>query len=190
VSAPVRVMVEAGKKKRSVAVAFDWPGWDRSGRTEAEALHVLETYRPRYARVAERAGLGEPFAAAGDLEVVERVPGLGMTDFYGLSMRSATPEHDQMSEAECERKLALLRAAWATFDDAAARVSPDLRRGPRGGGRERDEIVRHVNGAEIVEFAPKVGVRTPLDAREDPRRLRAHREALVEAIRDSNARNA
>lgn len=183
-------MVEAGKKKRSVAVAFDWPGWDRSGRTEAEALHILETYRPRYARVAERAGLGEPFAAAGDLEVVERVPGLGMTDFYGLSMRSATPEHDQMSEAECERKLALLRAAWATFDDAAARVSPDLRRGPRGGGRERDEIVRHVNGAEIVEFAPKVGVRTPLDAREDPRRLRAHREALVEAIRDSNARDA
>jgi hypothetical protein len=25
----IRVMVERGKKKRVVAVAFDWPGWDR-----------------------------------------------------------------------------------------------------------------------------------------------------------------
>ena len=189
-SEPIRVMVEAGKKKRSVAVAFDWPGWDRSAKTEAEALDVLEAYRPRYARVANRAGLGEAFAATGDLAVVERIPGLGMTDFYGLSMRSATPEHEQMSEAECERKLGLLRASWAAFDHAASRVSAELRKGPRGGGRERDEIVRHVNGAEIFEFAPKVGVRTPLDAREDPERLRAHREAFVEAIRDYNERDA
>ena len=189
-SDPIRVMVEAGKKKRSVASAFDWPGWDRSGKTEAEALAVLETYRPRYATVADLAGLASAFAGAGELQVVERVPGLGMTDFYGLSMRSATPEYDQMSEAECERKLALLRAAWATFDDAASRVSAELRKGPRGGGREREQIVRHVNGAEIFEFAPKVGCRTPLEAREDPERVRAHREAFVEAIRDYNARDA
>lgn len=186
----VRVMLEIGKKKRSVAVAFDWPGWDRSGRTEAEALAVLERYRPRYARVARLAGLDDAFAAAGELDVVERVPGLGMTDFYGLSMRSATPEHEQMSAAECERKLALLRASWTYFDAVAARVSPELRKGPRGGGRERDEIVRHVNGAEMVEFGPKVEVRTPLEARDDPERIRAHREALVEAIRDYNARDA
>ena len=29
----------------------------------------------------------------------------------------------------------LLRACWAYFDDVAARVSPEMRRGPRGGGR-------------------------------------------------------
>jgi hypothetical protein len=186
----VRVMIEIGKKKRTVASAFDWPGWDRSGKTEEQALEVLETYRPRYAKVAELAGLGDAFHAAGPLEVVERQPGLGMTDFYGLSMRSATAEHEQMSDAECERKLALLRAAWAYLDAVAARVSSELRKGPRGGGRERDEIVRHVNGAELFEFAPKVGVRTPLDARDDPERLRAHRETLVAAIRDYNARDA
>ena len=185
----VRVMIEIGKKKRSVAVAFDWPGWDRSGRTEAEALAVLESYRPRYAKVAELAGLGEAFAKAGPLEVVERRPGIGMTDYYGLSMVSATAEHDQMSDAECERKLALLRAAWDTFDRTAASVSAELRKGPRGGGRDRDLIIRHVNGAEIVEFGQKVGVRTPLDARDDPERLRAHREALVAGIRDYNARD-
>ena len=55
-------MVERGKKKRSVAVAFDWPGWDRSGKTEVAALAVLESYRPRFATVAARAGLGDAFS--------------------------------------------------------------------------------------------------------------------------------
>ena len=106
------------------------------------------------------AGLSEEFGAAGGLSVVERVEGIGMTDYYGVSGRAAGPEQEQMTEAECERKVALLRASWTYFDDVAARVSPELRKGPRGGGREKDEIVRHVNGAEIAEFATKVGVRT------------------------------
>ena len=113
-----------------------------------------------------------------------------MTDFYGVSGRTAAPEYEPMNEAECERKVALLRACWAYFDDVASRVSPELRKGPRGGGRDRDRIVRHANGAEIDEFAKKVGVITPLDAREDPVALRAHRDAFCEAIREHNARGA
>ena len=81
----IRVMVERGKKKRTVASAFDWSGWDRSGRTEEDALRVLESYRPRYAKVAALAGLSDEFGAAGDLTVVERVEGIGMTDYYGVS---------------------------------------------------------------------------------------------------------
>jgi hypothetical protein len=189
-TASIRVMVERGKKKRTVACAFDWSGWDRSGKTEDDALRVLESYRPRYAKVAALAGLSDEYGAAGELTVVERLEGIGMTDYYGLSGRPAEPEKDQMSESECERKVALLRAAWTYFDDVAARVSPELRKGPRGGGRERDEIVRHVNGAEIAEFAKKVGVRTPLDARLDPDALRAHRDAFSAAIRETNARGA
>ena len=46
---PVRIMLEQGKKKRVVACAFDWPGWDRSAKTEDDALRVLTVYRPRYA---------------------------------------------------------------------------------------------------------------------------------------------
>jgi len=38
----IRVMIERGKKKRVVAVAFDWPGWDRSAKTEEGALQVLD----------------------------------------------------------------------------------------------------------------------------------------------------
>ena len=120
----IRIMVERGKKKRSVACAFDWPGWDRSGRTEEAALEVLESYRGRYAQVAERAGLADAFGRAGTFEVVERVPGIGMTDFYGVSGVPATPERDQMSDAECERKIALLQASWTHLDETAARVSP------------------------------------------------------------------
>jgi hypothetical protein len=93
-----------------------------------------------------------------------------------------------MTDAECERKLSLLRASWSTFDDFAARVSPELRKGPRGGGRELGQIIRHVNGAEIDEFAPKVGVKVPLETRDDAEALRAYREAFVEAIRDHHAR--
>ncbi len=189
-SDPVRVMVEQGKKKKTVASAFDWPGWDRSAKSEDDALAVLATYRQRYATVAQRAGLADEFGAAGELAVVERLDGTGMTDFYGLSARSAGPEYEQMSEAECERKIALLRACWAYFDDVASRVSPELRKGPRGGGRDTERIVRHTNGAEIDEFAKKVGVITPLDARQNPVELSAHRDAFCEAIREHNARGA
>jgi hypothetical protein len=184
----IRVVVELGKKKRVVASAFEWSGWGRSAKTEDDALRVLAAYRPRYAKVAALAGLADEFGTTGELAVVERVAGNGMTDYYGVSGMPAEPELEQMSEAACERKIALLRASWTYFDDVAAGASPELRKGPRGGGRERDEIMRHVNGAEIHEFATKVGVRTPLEARLDPDALRAHREAFCVAIREFNAR--
>jgi hypothetical protein len=187
-TAPVRVMLEQGKKKRVVACAFDWPGWDRSARTGHDVLAVLAAYRPRYARVAELAGYGAVFAATGGFEVVERLDGIGMTDYYGVSGRAATPEHEPMTDAEFERKLALLQASWRTFDDFAARVSAELRKGPRGGGRERDHIIRHVNGAEIDEFAPKVGVKVPLETRLDAEALHAYRNDFVAAIREHHDR--
>lgn len=186
----IRVLVEFGKKKRTVGIALDWPGWDRSGKSEEDALRVLAAYRPRYAKVAALAGLADEFGAAGKFAVVERLQGIGMTDYYGMSGRWTEPEQEQMSEAACERKIALLQASWATFDAVAARVSPELRKGPRGGGRERDEIVRHANGAEIYEFARKVGVRVPLETRQDPDKLREYREAFCSGIREFNARGA
>ena len=185
----IRVMVERGRKKPvAVAIAFDWPGWDRNGKSEEDALKVLAAYRPRYAKIAKLAGLAGEFRATGEMTVVERLEGVGMTDFYGLSYKSAAPEYEPMSHAACERKIALLRASWTYFDGVASRVSAELRKGPRGGGRDRDKIVRHANGAEIHEFAKKVGINTPLEAREHPDQLRAHREAFCAAIRDYNAR--
>jgi hypothetical protein len=140
--------------------------------------------------VAALASLGDEFSATGEPAVVERLEGTGMTDFYGLSARSAGPEYEQMGEDACERKIALLRACWTYFDDVASRVTPELRSGPRGGGRDRDRIVRHANGAEIDEFAKKVGVIRPVEIRDDPDELRAYRDAFCEAIREHNARGA
>jgi len=188
-AARIRVMVEQGKK-RVVAVALDWPGWNRSGKSEEEALQVLAAYRPRYAKVAELAGLAGEFRAAGKLAVVERRKGTGMTDFYGLSYGSAASDHEPLSSAACERKLALLRASWTYFDDVASSVSAELRKGPRGGGRDRDTIVRHTNGTEVQDFAMKVGLNPPPDAWRRPKDLRAHRDAFCAAIRDYNARAA
>jgi hypothetical protein len=189
----IRVMIELGRKKPvavAVAVAFDWPGWERSGTSEDDALRVLATYHRRYAGVAEIAGLADEFGRASDAVVVEHLEGIGMTDFYGLSMRAAGPEEEQMSDAACGRKIALLRACWTYFDDVASRVSAELRKGPRGGGRDRDRIVQHVNNVEIGDFARKVGVITPPEAWQDPDALRAHREAFCAAIREYNARAA
>jgi hypothetical protein len=43
----IRVMVERVTKKRTVASVFDWSGWDRSGKTEEEALHLSLGISPR-----------------------------------------------------------------------------------------------------------------------------------------------
>ncbi|MGH9055934.1 MAG: DUF6788 family protein [Acidimicrobiales bacterium] len=40
-----------------------------------------------------------------------------------------------------------------------------------------------MNGAEIDEFAPKVGVKMPLETRDDAKALRAYREAFVDATK-------
>ena len=53
----LRVILEIGKKRRVVAAAMDWPGLDRWGTSEEDALAKLAKYLPRYAGVAERAGM-------------------------------------------------------------------------------------------------------------------------------------
>jgi hypothetical protein len=184
----VRTVVEHGTKdKRSVAFSLDWPGWSRGAKTGALALETLEAYRERYRPVASLAGLAAEFDAAGPLEVVEDKVGTGSTDFWGISFSPAAAEQDPMGEAELERGITLLRGCWAFFDGVAARVSPEMRMGPRGGGRDRDTIIRHTIRNESEEFAKKVGLRVPERAAMTPDGLRQHRAAYVEAMRAYNA---
>jgi hypothetical protein len=184
----VRVMTEHGPKgKRVVVCAIDWPGWSRGAKTEDTALDVLESYRERYRPVAEAAGLASEFDAAGGLEIVERIEGSGSTDFWGISFSSGTHEQGPMSEAELERKTALLQASWTFFDDVSNRVSAELRKGPRGGGRDRDQIISHTFGTEREMFGKKIGVLTPPGVMLTPDGLREHREAYINAIRAYNA---
>ena len=184
---PVRTVVQHGPKDKKVAAfAIDWPGWGRGAKTPDEAVELLEAYRDRYRPVASLAGLKSEFDAVGDLEIVEDHVGVGSTDFWGISFAPSSFEQEPMPEDELERKLKLLLAAWRFFDDVGARVSSEMLKGPRGGGRSRDEIVRHVLRNEQVDLVRRVGVTAPSEPR-TPDGLRAHRGDYLAALRDYNA---
>lgn len=170
-----------------MAFSLDWPGWSRGAKTAEIALDTLESYRGRYRPVAVLAGMESEFDAAGALDIVEDMIGAGSTDFWGISFLPSSTEHGPMEEAEFERGITLLRACWAFFDGVAARVSPEMRKGPRGGGRDRDQIIRHTIRNESEEFAKQVGLRIPEYAALTPEGLLAHRATYVEAMRAYNA---
>ena len=186
---PVRTVVEHGTKdKKSVAFSLDWPGWSRGAKSAELALETLEAYRDRYRPIAGIAGMLAEFDSAGPLEIVEERVGTGSTDFWGISFSPSSTEHGPMDQAELERKLTLLRASWSFFDEVAARVSREMRKGVRGGGRMRDEIIRHVIRVESLDHAKQVGVGEEDDGTAlTPAGLRQHREAYVAGIRDYNA---
>jgi hypothetical protein len=186
-SGTLRVILEVGKKRKVVAGAMDWPGLDRWGTSEDDAVERLLTYIPRYADVAGRAGRDKEFTTAGDVEIVERVPGSSSTDFWGIAHVPSQIERDVLSPADLERRLDLLRACWGYFDDVAARISGHLRPGARSAGRTRDQIIRHVYINEPEQFSRKVEVRTPPEDVMTSAGLATHRQAYLDAIRAYNA---
>jgi hypothetical protein len=147
------VYLEIGQKK-TFAGALAWRGWSRSGRDEAAALQALLAYGPRYERVLQGTGLG--FQAPADVsafKVSERLEGNATTDFGAPGL---APAYDArpVDEAEGQRLQAVLEACWQAFDAAVkAAVGQELRKGPRGGGRELEGIIRHVLGAEAGYLA-------------------------------------
>jgi hypothetical protein len=184
----VHTVIERGPKgKRSVAFGIDWPGWSRGAKSAELALETLESYRERYRPVARLAQMAREFDAAGPLEIVEDRIGNTSTDFWGISFSPSEAEQGPMGDSELERGITLLRACWAFFDSVAARVSAEMRKGPRGGGRDRDQIIRHTIRTESEHFAKQVGLRIPEGAALTPDGLLQHREAYVGAMRAYNA---
>jgi len=185
-SEQLRVLIEeAPKGKRWVAIAADWPGLERNGKSEAEAVDKLRAYIPRYLSVAKRARLGAELERQQDVKVVARHTGTGSTDFWGISFAPSAEDRERGDDATFERRLLLLQAAWAEFDEIAGHVSPELRPGPRGGGRTRDEIIGHVLRVESLDFAKRVKVPEPdpWDTLLPAKGRAAHRDAFVEAMR-------
>jgi hypothetical protein len=173
---PLRVYLEVAPK-RSFACALDWPGWCRSGRTPDAAVDALVGYRDRYAAIATRAGLR---LTVGRVDVVEEVAGDASTEF-GVPGAVGPGDDTPWGRGELRRHLALLEAAWQALDGAVAAAPPELRKGPRGGGRDRDAIYAHVVDAEDA-YARKAGVRMRATAT-DRVAVTARRVALVEALR-------
>ena len=183
----IRVTLETGLRgKKVVAVAPDWPGLERGAKTGEQAIERLRSYIPRYSQVAKLAEMEAEFDTVRNLSVVEQYPGTGSTDFWGISFAFSSIDRQAMSSEALARELTLMRACWAFFDDVRSRVSADMQKGPRGGGRDRDQIVRHTLATE-QDWATKLGVRTPEGAMLTAEGLNAHRAAYCEAIRAFHA---
>jgi hypothetical protein len=149
----IDVYLEIGKK-RTFAGAIDWPGWCRIGRDEGSALQALVDYGPRYARILSATPLGfQPPAATSALVVVEQLEGNATTDF-GAPAVAPSSDTRPVDDAELQRFQTLLQACWRAFDATVqAAAGKELRKGPRGGGRDLEEIVRHVLDADVGYLA-------------------------------------
>jgi hypothetical protein len=168
----VEVTVEAIDKKVFVS-ALEWPGWSRSGKTEELAVESLLGHARRYAKVAKAAGLD--FDADGiEVEAVERDAGDASTSF-GVPGAIGKADRRPVSAAEAERLAAIVEAAWAVFDRVAAKAPESLRKGPRGGGRDRTKIVEHVNGSD-EGYATVMGIKGIDD-------VARRRKAVLEVLR-------
>jgi hypothetical protein len=174
----LEIGIERGTKK-AFAWALDWPGWCRSGKDPELAQAALLAAAPRYAVVADAAGLA--FPATVDLEVVETVTGDGGTDF-GVPSRITDLDRRPVSAAEAERLARIVEASWTVFERVAAAAPAELRKGPRGGGRDRDKVIEHVDGADDA-YAGVMGVTPRSTDRTVPGAVEAMRAAMLDVLR-------
>ena len=178
-AAPTPVYLEVGAKK-VFACAVDWPGWARAARTEEDALEALASYVPRYRVVADAAGVRFPKSVASSFDVVERLEGNATTDF-GAPDKVANVDRTPASAAQARRMASLLESSWSVFDDVVASAPATLRKGPRGGGRDRDKIVQHVIESEI-SYSRALGLRGRRPSWDDADAVAAFRTELLDRL--------
>jgi hypothetical protein len=140
----IKVFVETGKK-RVFSGAIDWPGWSRGGKDEETALQALIDYGPRYAEVLKRKDLDfQPPSDTSTLKVIERNAGNATTDFGAPAVELAA-DAEPVDQLDYGRFRKILEACWQEFDNAVLDAEgKELRKGPRGGGRDLVKIVNHV----------------------------------------------
>jgi hypothetical protein len=174
----IPIYLEQGAQK-VFACSIDYPGWCRSGKDDQQALDALADYAPRYAEVAKRAKVAFP-AKGAEFEVVERIKGKGATDF-GIPHEIPEADAEPLTARQAARQVELMRAAWAILDKVAKASPAELRKGPRGGGRDRDKMLDHVLGAEAA-YARKVGIKHPQPDLGDTNAIKTLRDDLADAL--------
>lgn len=142
------IYLEIGEK-RIFAGSVAWPGWCRSGRDEDSALQALFDSGPRYAQIVGTTDLGfEAPEQISSFNIVERLDGNSTTDFGAPDM-SLTRDKEPIESEDLEHFQILLKACWEAFDGAVKKAEgKELRKGPRGGGRDLGKIIDHVTGAD------------------------------------------
>ena len=178
----IDIYLEIGGK-RTFAGAIDWPGWCRSGPDEAAALQALVDYGPRYARVLRAKEFA--FKAPKDLSafhVIERMKGNATTDFGAPSL-APSADAKPVNDAELQRFQSILKACWRFFDAKTRSAGgKELRKGPRGGGRELVGIMEHLLGSD-AGYLSGLGSRVKLDESAKPsEEIKRIRKSILEAL--------
>lgn len=147
-----RVYIEETSRS-SFAVALEWPGWCRRAKTAGLALDSLMDYQDRYAQIVSRN------FRIGTVRVVDTLPGNATTDFGAPDARGSW-DAKPLTRAESSRQLGLIEDCWTYFDHVALNAPATLRKGPRGGGRNRDAVIDHVREAERA-YVSRIGTKVP-----------------------------
>lgn len=178
----IPVYLEVGRR-RTFAGALDWPGWCRGGGDEDAALQALCDYGPRYAYVLQGSRISfQPPAAPDTFVVSQRLDGDASTDF-GAPGKIPDRDMQPLDEGELTRQQEILRASWQTFDAITqAALGRELRKGPRGGGRDLESIRQHILEADF-SYLTRLGqkFRPSLDAVLDEQLLQT-RQVMLQAL--------
>ncbi|MGH2492116.1 MAG: DinB family protein [Candidatus Limnocylindria bacterium] len=158
----IPIYLEAGAK-RTFASAVDWPGWSRSGRNEDEAIAALVAYADRYGAVVPAATKFKAPEGTSAFTIVKRLKGGSGTDF-GVPSLGLPSDKEPIAAPELERLTRILDASWSAFDRAAKSAKGlELRKGPRGGGRDLNKMAAHVVEADQA-YIVQLGARPPKTA--------------------------
>jgi hypothetical protein len=166
--------------KKAFAWAIDWPGWCRSGKDATLAREALIAYAPRYAMVAKAAKLEIPDVDGAEFDIVDSVGGGSGTEF-GVPSAITDPDRRRVTAKEAERLATIVEASWTVFDKVSAKSPAELRKGPRGGGRDRDKMIRHVIESDHY-YAREIGLRLPEPDATDRKAVKAERRAVLDVL--------
>jgi hypothetical protein len=180
-SRPSPVYLEIGSL-RLFACSLEWPGLARLSKDEEGALAALTDYVPRYAAVAGRAQVKFPLAHGHEWRVVQRVPTRSGGADFGTPTTVLDDDGAAWGAPEAKLSATLLAASWDGLDEVVAAAPEALRKGPRGGGRDRDAIVAHIAGGEQL-YGRKMGLSLPVPAPGDRQVVLANRKAILEWCR-------
>ncbi len=148
-------------KRWSYAVALEWPGWCRLAKGDGDPVAELLAVGPRYQVALAMSDIPfHPPSGPAELEVIEVLKGNSGTEWGVPSVVQAADERP-LDGASIDRLAAVLQATWLTFDRAVdAAQGLELRKGPRGGGRDLDALVRHCLESDLA-YLRNLESRTP-----------------------------
>ena len=180
-----RDRIEIGEEttaRKAFVWAVDWPGWCRGGKDATLAREALLAHAECYSVVAMIAGLVLPAPSDNaDLDVVESVPGAASTA-VGVPHAITAMDRRPTTLSEAERLASLVEATWTVLDRMTAAAPPELRKGPRGGGRDRDKMLGHVIESDHA-YACEIGLSVEAGSVSDRAAVEAARGAVLEILR-------